>query len=307
MKKVKVKEILPLLSGSDQVVGNTDNYFTNIRTAENINEESLDWINPKRQNKYEYLNNSRANVIICGKDVEIPDALKNNKCFILADDPKLTFVRIANSLFINKVEYSIHPTAVIHPEAEIPEKCFIGPYTYIGKSSIGEDTIVYGNCHIYDGVIIGKHVIIKPGTVIGADGFGYVRNQQDEFEKFPHVGGVVVRDYVEIGSNTCIDRGALGDTIIDEGAKIDSLVHISHNVKIGKHSAIVSNVTIGGSTVIGNYTWIAPSAVLKDHVVVGHKCTVGTGAVVTKNIPDGEIWTSLSARPLNRFAKKQSD
>jgi UDP-3-O-[3-hydroxymyristoyl] glucosamine N-acyltransferase len=307
MRTIKVKEIVHVLNDADRVVGNTEHFFTNIQTADMINEESLDWINPLKDDKSEYLHTSKAKVIICEKDLDIPEEVKQSKCIIMVDNPKLTFLRIANSYFVEKIEYGIHPTAIVHPDAVISGKCHIGPYTYIGKAAIGENTIIYGHSHIYDQVTIGNHVIIKPGTIIGGEGFGFVRNEKEEFEKFPHIGGVVIRDNVEIGAKTCIDRGALGDTIIEEGVKIDSLVHISHNVRIGKHSAIVSNVTIGGSTVIGDYSWVAPSSVLKDHIELGHRSTVGMGAVVTKNIPAGETWAGLPARPLNRFAKQQKE
>jgi UDP-3-O-[3-hydroxymyristoyl] glucosamine N-acyltransferase len=307
MKNIKVKEIIHLLNPADQVVGDTNNYFNNFSTADIVNGESLDWINPLKSNKQEYLLQSKAKVIICGKDLEIPGDIKRNKCLILSDNPKLTFMRIANNFLDNKIEYGIHPTAIIHPDAVISENSYIGPYSYIGKSTIGGETVILGYAYIYDRVTIGNHVMIKAGAVIGADGFGYVRNEEDEFEKFPHIGGVVIKDHVEIGANTCIDRGALGYTIIEEGAKIDNLVQISHNVKIGKHSAVVSHVTIGGSTVVGDYSWIAPSVVLKDNIRVGNRSTVGMGAVVTKNIPDGETWSGPPARPINRFASIKND
>jgi UDP-3-O-[3-hydroxymyristoyl] glucosamine N-acyltransferase len=306
MRKIKVKEILPLLSDSDRVVGNTEYYFTNIQTANRINEESLDWINPRKQNKHDILLNSKAKIIICGKDVYIPDEAKNTKCLIIADNPKLTFLRIANNYFIETIEYSIHPTATIHPDAVISERCSIGPYTYIGKSTIGDETVIFSHCNIYDNVTIGKNVIIKSCTVIGTDGFGYVRSEDGSFEKFPHIGGVIIKDYVEIGANTCIDKGALGFTIIEEGVKIDNLVQISHNVKVGKHSAVVSHVSIGGSTSIGEYSWIAPSAILKDNLKIGNQSTIGMGAIVTRDVPDGETWAGIPARPLNRFSKFKS-
>jgi UDP-3-O-[3-hydroxymyristoyl] glucosamine N-acyltransferase len=303
MIKIKVKEIQYLLNDSDQVVGSTEHYFTNVQTSDMINEESLDWINPLKNNKQEYLCNSKAKVIICEKQLSIPEAIRNNKCLIMVDNPKLTFIRIANEYFVQINEYGIHPTAIVHPDAVISEQCYIGPFTYIGKSKIGDETIIYGHSYIYDNVTIGNYVIIKPGAVIGADGFGYERNEKDELEKFPHIGGVIIQDNVEIGAHACIDRGGLGYTIVEEGVKIDNMVHISHNVRVGKHSAVVSNVTIGGSTVIGDYSWIGPSSVLKDQIRIGIRSTVGMGAVVTKNIPDNETWAGQSARPLSRFTK----
>jgi UDP-3-O-[3-hydroxymyristoyl] glucosamine N-acyltransferase len=115
----------------------------------------------------------------------------------------------------------------------------------------------------------------------------------------------VIEDRVEIGSNASIDRGTLSNTIIGEGAKIDNLVHIAHNVHIGKHAAVIAHAMIGGSTEIGDYTWIAPSAALMNGLHIGRQATVGLGAVVTKDIPDYETWTGVPAMPLKDFVAIQ--
>jgi len=305
MRNIKVNEILHLLNKSDKIIGNPDNYFNNVPPADLVNEESLDWINPIKKNKLEYLLNSKAKVIICDNSFEIPDSILDNRCLIIVENPKLTFLRIASTFFLQKVEFGIHPTATIHPEAVLSENCHIGPYTYIGKSSIGENTVIYGNCYIYDQVTIGSHVTIHAGTIIGADGFGYQRNEKGEFEKFPHIGGVIIKDNVEIGANTCIDKGALGNTFIDEGAKIDNLVHIAHNVRVGKHSAVIAHAMVGGSTVIDDYSWVAPCVALRDQIQIGKRTTIGMGAVVTKSVPDGETWTGSPAKPLSEFVELQ--
>lgn len=305
MRNIKVKEILCLLNKADIVIGDTDHYFNNAPPAELVNEESLDWINPIKKNKLEYLLNSKAKVLICDKSINAPEKLPGEKCLILVDNPKLTFLRIASTVFLPKIELGIHPTATIHPAAKISDKCYIGPHSYIGKSIIGDETIIYGNCHIYDQVTIGSHVTIHAGSVIGADGFGYQRNEKGEFEKFPHIGGVVIKDHVEIGANTCIDRGALGNTIIEEDAKIDNLVHIAHNVRIGKHTAIIANTMIGGSTSIGEYSWIAPSVCIRDQLILGNRVTVGMGSIVTKNIPDGETWLGAPAKSMAILLENQ--
>jgi UDP-3-O-[3-hydroxymyristoyl] glucosamine N-acyltransferase len=305
MRNIKVKEILYLLNESDSVIGDTDYYFNNVPPSEHVNEESLDWINPIKKDKLEYLLNSKARVIICDKSINNPEELQSTKCLILVENPKLTFLRIASTFFLPKAKYGIHPTATIHPSANISDKCYIGPYSYIGKSTVGDETIIYGHCHIYDQVTIGRQVTIHAGTVIGADGFGYQRNEKGEFEKFPHIGGIIIKDNVEIGANTCIDRGALGNTIIEEGVKIDNLVHIAHNVSVGKHTAIIANTMIGGSTSIGEYSWIAPSVCIRDQLVIGNKVTVGMGSIVTKNIPNGETWLGAPAKPIAECLENQ--
>ncbi|HCT86492.1 MAG TPA: UDP-3-O-(3-hydroxymyristoyl)glucosamine N-acyltransferase [Candidatus Margulisbacteria bacterium] len=301
MRNIKAREIQYLLNVNDQVIGDTDLYFNNAPVAELINDESLDWINPLKSNKLDYLLNSKAKVIICDNSIEIPDNIGKEKCLIVVENPKLTFLRIVNAFFLRKVKFGIHETANIHPEGIVSDNCFIGPYTYVGKSTIGENSIIYGHCYIYDGVTIGSNVTIHAGTVIGADGFGYQRNEKGEFEKFPHIGGVEIKDFVEIGANTCIDRGALGNTIIEEGVKIDNLVHIAHNVIIGKHTAVIAHSMVGGSTTIGDYSWVAPSVALRDQIKIGNNTIVGMGAVVTKNIPDDQSWTGSPAKELSEF------
>ena len=305
MRNIKVKEILYLLEKSDIVIGNTEHYFNNVPPSEHVNEESLDWINPIKKNKLEYLLNSKARIIICDKSINNPQELQSTKCLIIVENPKLTFLRIASTFFLPKVEWGIHPTATVNSAANISDRCYIGPYSYIGKSTIGDETIIYGHCHIYDQVTIGSHVIIHAGTVIGADGFGYQRNENGAFEKFPHIGGIIIKDNVEIGANTSIDRGALGNTIIEEGVKIDNLVHIAHNVRVGKHTAIIANTMICGSTSIGEYSWIAPSVCIRDQLVIGNKVKVGMGSVVTKNIPNGETWLGVPAKPIAVFREHQ--
>jgi len=298
MRNISVEEILPLLDSEDKVLGNKSFYFNNIKPTDSVNEESLDWINPLIKNKIEYILKSKAKIIICDPSVVISEDMARNKCIIVVKNTKLTFLRIANNFFVKKPEYEIHPSAIIHPEAKIPKNCHIGPLTYIGKSEIGEGAIIQGRCYIYDNVIIGKNVKIKVGAVIGGDGFGYQKNSEGSFEKFPQIGGVIIKDNVEIGSNTCIDRGALGNTIIEEGTKIDNLVQISHNVKIGKHCAITANVVIAGSSTIGDYTWIAPSSTIRDQINVGKSVMIGMGSTVTKNVPDTETWLGFPAMPL---------
>lgn len=305
-RRYTIEHIKPFLNENDKIIGNVkDAYFTNVQSVDNVNHESLDWINPSKSNRQELFENSKAIIIICDNSISINEKILVNKCIIVVKDPKLTFARIVNNLFKNKIEYGIHPTAYLHPEAKIHTNSYIGPFTYVGRSSIGENTIIHGHCYIYDQIKIGNNVVINSGTVIGSDGFGYVRNENKELEKFPHIAGVIIEDDVEIGSNTSIDRGSLSDTIISKGAKIDNLVHIAHNVIIGKHVAVIANAMIAGSVKIGDYSWIAPSASILEQLRIGESVVVGVGAVVTKNIPDNETWTGAPAKPISEFIELQ--
>ena len=306
-KRYTLEDLRPFLEKGDRVVGEPEGkYFTNVQTSQNVRPDSLDWINPTRKNKQEMFENSQAMIVLCDESIEIGETELKARCAVVVKDPKLTFARIVNSLFLEKRPSGIHQTAFIHPEASVDPTAFIGPFTYIGKATVGRNTVIQGNCHVHDQVRIGSNVTINAGTVIGSEGFGYVRNERGELEKFPHLAGVIIEDNVDIGSNTSIDRGSLSHTIIREGAKIDNLVHIAHNVVVGRHSSVIANAMIAGSTKIGDYSWVAPSASVLQQLEIGTWVTIGVGSVVTKNVPDGETWTGVPARPLKEFIAIQN-
>lgn len=304
MQNFSIKDLKNALGENIQFAGDrSDITFVNAKSIFDADSNSLTWISSSRNDKDVLIENSLASVIICDKKIDTSKF--KNKYFVVVENPRLAFLRAVKSLFSILPAWGIHPTAYVHPEAIVNKKSHIGPFTYIGKCEINEGCIIYGHNYIYDNVKIGKNVIIHAGTVIGADGFGYEKNTDGELEKFPHIGGVIIEDDVEIGSNTCIDRGTLGNTQIGYGVKIDNLVHIAHNVIIGKHTAVIANSMIGGSTKIGDYSWIAPSASLRDTIQIGNKVTVGVAAVVTKSIPDNETWTGNPAKPLDEFLEIQ--
>jgi len=218
---------------------------------------------------------------------------------IQSENARLEFMRVVRQFFAPPRPRGIAPSAVISESARIAEDAYVGPLCTIGDDvDVGAATVIHSGVQIYDRVRIGKNVTISAGCVIGADGFGYERNPDGELEKFPHVGSVVIEDDVEIGSNTCIDRGSLGDTRICQGARIDNLVHVAHNTVIGRHAAVIADAMIGGSTRIGDYAWVAPSASLRDRIVIGDRATIGVGAVVMRNVPDDGTVIGLPARAL---------
>ncbi|MEO6254701.1 MAG: hypothetical protein ABIO79_15420 [Ferruginibacter sp.] len=285
--------------GAYNVVGNKDCFITNARNISEAKKNSLVWISPVKLNKQALLDQTKGTVIICDRSIDTTN-LKKSKCCIIVDDPKLEFLRIVNGLFVPKTEPYIHPAAIIDADAKIGLHVYIGPYTVIGKSIIGNNTIIESNCRIHDNVIVGNNVNIQSGVVIGAAGFGYSRKPNGVSERFPHIGGVVIEDHVDIGANTCIDKGSLGNTWIKKGVKIDNLVHIAHNVIIEEDAFIIAHAMIGGSTTIGEKVWIAPTAALRDNIFIGKNVIVGLGAVVTKSIPDDEVWMGNPAKKFER-------
>jgi|APSaa5957512622_1039677.scaffolds.fasta_scaffold28155_3 UDP-3-O-[3-hydroxymyristoyl] glucosamine N-acyltransferase len=301
-----VETILEILTDPFELLGNKeDKWFSNVKPIKDINAKSLDWINPDNPNKQEIAISSKANIIICDKSIDTNEGIKNNKCFIVVENPKLTFVKVVNKLFVKNIQWGHDPSAIISKDASVHNNTYIGSFVKIGHSTIGEGSIIHDGCIIKDNVFIGNNVQIHSGSIIGTNGFGYVQDNNGENILFPHIGGIIIEDNVEIGSNTCIDRGSLGDTIIKEGAKIDNLVHIAHNVVIGKNSFIIANAMIGGSTIIGDSTWVAPSASLLNQIKIGDNVTLGVGSVVTKNVPDNETWAGAPAKELTEFIKIQ--
>lgn len=139
-------------------------------------------------------------------------------------------------------------------------------------------------------VFIGNNCNIDPTAVLGRDGFGYEPDENGELVFFPHFGHVIIGNNVDIGANTCIDRGTINDTIIEDGAKIDNLVHIGHNCCIGKNVSITPGVVLGGSVTVGDGTFIGMNATIKEHLKIGKDCIIGMGAVILQNVGDGETW-----------------
>jgi UDP-3-O-[3-hydroxymyristoyl] glucosamine N-acyltransferase len=230
---------------------------------------------------------TRASVVICGSELATFENVPTDKAVVVVADPRLEFLRIVRRWFAEpKPAPGIHQTAVLHPEAKVDPSAYVGPGCNIGRCVVGAGSVLQGNVHLYDRVTIGKNVTIHAGAVIGGPGFGYQQNELGEWEHFPHIGGVTIEDDVEIGANTCIDRGTLADTLIRSGAKIDNLVHIAHNVVVGEHAVIIGTAQVAGSVVIGDHAWISPSATIINGVKIGRHTTIGLGSVIVKDVPD---------------------
>jgi UDP-3-O-[3-hydroxymyristoyl] glucosamine N-acyltransferase len=240
---------------------------------------------------------SRAAVIICGP-VDI-DAMPDGPVLIVTDNPRKAFVSVVAALFTPPRRQGVHSSAIVDAEAVIDPTAYIGPHAVIGRCIVGPGTEIHANVTLYDGTRVGANVTIHAGTVVGADGFGYERHADGKIEKFLHLGGVVIEDDVEIGSNTSIDRGTLADTMIRRGVKIDNQVHIAHNCDIGEDALIIAQAMLGGSVKIGQRTWIAPATVVMNGITIGADAFCGLGSIVTKSIPDGVTVMGNPARPID--------
>ena len=268
---------------------------------ERVDEFTLDWINPIKQEKQKIAETSKAKVVIADKEVLFSETLKNQgKVLLIVDNPKLAIAKVGNEFFVERPTPGIHPSAIVHPDAQIGENVFIGANSVIENCIIGDDTIIDTNVHIYSTVIIGKNCSVKSGAVLGGMGFGFEKDENGNLFRFPQIGNLFIGDYVEIGANTCIDRGALSDTVIGDHCKLNNLCHIAHNNKIGKNVVITEHVVIAGSNIIEDDVWIAPNASIRGWLTIGKGATVGMGAVVVKDIPAGETWVGNPARKLEK-------
>ncbi|HEX8397529.1 MAG TPA: UDP-3-O-(3-hydroxymyristoyl)glucosamine N-acyltransferase [Pyrinomonadaceae bacterium] len=267
--------------------------------------------------------NSAASCLIIAETAEI----KFNGVLIQTKNPKLAFARIAALLHPpKKREAEIHPSAVIAESAAIGENVFVGAFCCVGENSslgagtqlragakigdrvrVGENCVFHPNVFVDDNVTIGNNVILHAGVIIGADGFGYVRDT-DEYVKFPQLGTVVIEDDVEIGANSCVDRAALrGETRIGRGTKIDNLVQVAHNVSIGERVVIASQTGISGSTVIESDCVIGGQVGFGDHARVLSGAVIGSKAgVLPGKIVRAGVWWGVPVQPLDEYKRQNA-
>jgi UDP-3-O-[3-hydroxymyristoyl] glucosamine N-acyltransferase len=301
MGEIALGCILDLLGSTvRRVVGPTDRIITSpapIRQAKD--ENSITFCVSSRSDALDAIRSTGAGVVLC-PEIQLLDAsAPDGKTLVVVDHPRLAFIRVMQAFFAEPRPQGIHPTAVIDPGATIHPDTYIGPFAYIGRCIIGQGSAIHGHVHIYDNVRIGKNVVIRPGTVLGVDGFGYERNDSGELEFFPSIGGVIIEDDVEIHSNVNVDRGTLADTVIGRGTKIDKFCHIGHNVVIGKHCVITAHSMLGGGAEIGDYVWIAPCVCVRDGGIrIGSRAFIGMAAVVTKDVLGGTTVMGAPARPI---------
>ena len=236
---------------------------------------------------------------------------------ILTDNPYAYFAKLSQLLNAKQeIVKGVHASATIDASVIIPNDCSIGPHVTIEKNVmigsqvtigagcvieentvLGNNTILEANVTIKHGCQIGNYCHLFSGAVIGNDGFGYAeeadQNGIKSWVKIPQVGRTVIKDHVDIGANTTVDRGAIDDTVIDEGVKIDNLVQIAHNCRIGAHTVIAGCVGIAGSAVIGQYCKIGGAAMILGHLTIADNVTISPGSMITRSIKKSGTYTAL--------------
>jgi UDP-3-O-[3-hydroxymyristoyl] glucosamine N-acyltransferase len=228
--------------------------------------------------------------------VALKEAAGSRGACIVADDPYLYFARLTQwwrTTHEPAEEPRVDPSANIHPSAHIGDRVSIGPFAVVGPdASVGEGTLLYSRVSIGDRCVVGQRCILHPGVVIGADGFGFAPHQ-GEWVKIEQLGAVCIGDDVEIGANTCIDRGALDDTVIGNGVKLDNLIQIGHNVRIGDHTAMAGCVGVAGTATIGAHCSVGGGAIVLGHLTLADRVNISAATVVTRSIHQPGLYTGM--------------
>jgi len=237
---------------------------------------------------------------------------------IVADNPYAYFARVSQLFNPVITQSGIHPSAVIAPNAKLGRNVSLGAGCVVGENVvIGDDSCLYPRVVLYPGCTIGARVVIHAGAVIGADGFG-LAPENGRWVKIPQIGGVRIGDDVEIGANTTIDRGALDDTVIEEGVKLDNQVQVGHNVRIGAHSAVAGCVGIAGSARIGRHVTIGGAAMIHGHIEIADHVHVSAGTLISRSLTKPGTYTGIypfdehdawkrNAARLRRLAKEKKN
>jgi UDP-3-O-[3-hydroxymyristoyl] glucosamine N-acyltransferase len=299
------------------------NKFRNVATIQQGRKQDLCYCSFDGEEAISIISKSNAGIILCKSSLKklidqnyeslflSSDFSTNGKQLVLVDNPRAAFIKIINKIY-NKDKRSIlgsndfsnsngiSPTATISQSATIGSNCHIGNYAVIGKDcQIGDNTVISDRAVMVQKCKIGDNCLIEPGVTIGADGFAYERDAKTlELERFPHIGGVTIGSNVEICANTSIARGSLSDTVIGDGTKLDALVHVAHNVIIGRNCELTAGTIIGGSATLGDTCWTGLNSTVKNKVKIGNKVIVAAGACVIFDVPDEDIVAGVPAKSI---------
>lgn len=246
-----------------------------------------------------YVGKSKAGAILCRSDMQGLVRPRGRQLLIFTDNPRLAFVRVLNEMQGRKKLAGISPRAVISEKARIGPGCYVGDYAVIGDNCVvGDNTVIYDRVSLVQNCILGNNCVVQSGASLGSDGFAFERYETGDLEKFPHRGYVKIGNNVEIFANCSVARGSLSDTVIGDGTKLDALVHIAHNVAVGRNCELTAGTVIGGSTTVGDTTWTGLNSTLKNSIRVGSNVIVASGASVIHDVPDGDIVAGVPARSI---------
>lgn len=316
MPAVALSDIVAFVSG--RYSGPTDLQIEGVLPLSEADERHISFLsNPKYAPQ---IQTTKAAAVLVAEDLP-----GDSPRWIRVANPYFAMARIVARYFAGRPQpKGISPHAYVDPTAQLGSNVAVGAFVSIGERAvvgndvviypnvtiepdavIGEGTILYPQVSIYYGCKVGKRCIVHSGVVIGSDGYGFA-TEGGKHHKIPQVGIVRIEDDVEIGAGTTIDRAALGETVIGEGTKIDNLVQIGHNVKVGRHCLLVAQVGIAGSTVLGDWVVVAGQAGMAGHLTIGSRAQIGGGSAVIHDVPEGTKVMGIPAVPFREFARREA-
>jgi len=318
---MKLKDIAEFLNGKTE--GDTFKEISGVGKIETACETEITFISNPLYAKF--FKTTKACAVIVSNEFEIND-VRNDVALVRVEDPYLSFLKLLEKFEGTKAETQtgISESSFIGKDSELGENVYLGNYVSIGNncrigsntkifsncsvennSVIGDNCIIYPNVTLYKDTTIGKNVIIHSGTVIGSDGFGFLKQEDGKYKKIPQTGRVVIEDDVEIGSNCSIDRATIGETQICNGVKLDNQIQIAHNVFIDENTVIASQVGIAGSTKIGKRCMIGGQSGIVGHITICDDVIIGAAVGVPKSIVKPGLYTGYRARPLKETLRME--
>ena len=279
-------EIVARLGG--RVAGDASTVVRQVASLERAGEGHISFFTGKRY--LDKLAATRASAVILGAEAES----ETTRPRIVAENPYLYFARVSQLLNpLTLQPAGVHPSAVVARSAKLGARVSIGAGCVVGDDvTIGDDSCLYPRVVVYPGCTLGRRVIIQSGAVIGGDGFGFA-DDGGKWVKIPQIGSVRIGDDVEIGANTTIDRGAMDDTVIEEGVKLDNQIQIGHNTRIGAHTAVAGCVGIAGSADIGRHCTFGGAAMILGHLKIVDHVNISAGTFVSRSILKPGTYTGI--------------
>jgi UDP-3-O-[3-hydroxymyristoyl] glucosamine N-acyltransferase len=303
---VNIKEIIKYLEKRQiehEYFGSNELNIHGFSVLDDIRDNTIIWVKNKDTLKDLEISNNK-NLLIVTNSIEIGGLVNLN--YLISKNSKELFFEVLNHYYKNEKDGSFISKKSVVETKDIGNNVKIGHNCYIGPQVKISDNVTIKNNVVMEGkVTIGRGTIISSGVIIGTDGYGYYKNKEGINIKVPHFGGVIIGQNVEIGANTCIDRGTLGDTKIGKNVKIDNLSHIAHNVIIEDNAIVFALTVIAGSVLLRENSYVAPSATIMNQLTIGRNSIVGLGAVVLKDVEDNVVVAGVPAKILRRLGEEE--
>lgn len=315
-----VEQIAGILNG--EIVGNSNVSVTGLSKIEEGQPGTLSFLaNPKYE---EYIYSTGASVVIVNKTFEPRQEIPASCTLVKVEDAYACFAKLLEAYNQFRVKQpKIEQPSFISDSASVGDNLYLGAFAYLGEDvvignnvkiypgayigdnvKVGDGCVIYPGVKIYPDCVLGKHCVIHAGAVIGADGFGFAPNQENEYNKVPQIGNVVLEDFVEIGANTTVDRATLGSTVLRKGVKLDNLVQIAHNVEIGENTVMAAQVGVAGSTKVGKNVMMGGQVGVSGHIKIADGVKVAAQSGIPNNIKkEGDVLLGSPAIPIEDFKK----